>query len=186
MLQQELSDPRASLVAQRIKRLLVMRETQVWSLGQKDPLEKEMATHSSILAWRIPWMEEPGRLQSTWSRSWTRLSNFTRDTKTYTTVISVPFSRVGLFVTPWTAGHQASITNSQSLLKLMSIKSVMPSNHLILCHPLSSPSPPAFNLAQHRGLFQWVSSPHQVTRVYQFQLQLQHQPFQWLFSVDFL
>ena len=42
-----------------------MCETRVWSLGQEDPLEKEMATHSSILAWRIPWTEEPGRLQST-------------------------------------------------------------------------------------------------------------------------
>ena len=41
-----------------------MPETQVWSLGREDPLEKEMATHSSILAWRIPWMEEPGGLQS--------------------------------------------------------------------------------------------------------------------------
>ena len=41
-----------------------MQETQVQSLGQEDPLEKEMATHSSILAWKIPWMEEPGRLQS--------------------------------------------------------------------------------------------------------------------------
>ena len=41
-----------------------MQETQVWSLGGEDPLEKEMATHSSILDWRIPWIEEPGRLQS--------------------------------------------------------------------------------------------------------------------------
>ena len=51
------------------------------------------------------------------------------------------FSRVRLFVTPWTAAHQASlsITNSQSLLKLMSIEWVMPSNHLILCHPLLLP-----------------------------------------------
>ena len=47
-----------SLVAQMVKRLPLMRETQVWSLGQEDPLEKEMATHSSTLAWRIPWMEE--------------------------------------------------------------------------------------------------------------------------------
>ena len=54
---------RASLVAQRLKRLPGMRETRVWSLGWEDPLEKEMATHSSILAWRIPWREEPGRLQ---------------------------------------------------------------------------------------------------------------------------
>ena len=55
----------ASLVAQRLKDLPPMQETQVRSLGQEDPLEKEMATHSSILAWRIPWTEELGRLQST-------------------------------------------------------------------------------------------------------------------------
>ena len=50
----------ASLVAQRLKRLPAMQETWVQFLGQEDPLEKEMATHSSILAWRIPWTEEPG------------------------------------------------------------------------------------------------------------------------------
>ena len=54
----------ASLMAQRLKRLPAMRETWVWSLDREDPLEKEMATHSSILAWRIPWIEEPGGLQS--------------------------------------------------------------------------------------------------------------------------
>ena len=55
---------RASLVAQMIKNLPTMQETRVRSLGQEDPLEKGMATHSSILAWRIPWTEAPGRLQS--------------------------------------------------------------------------------------------------------------------------
>ena len=54
----------ASLVAQRLKHLSPMWETQVRSLGREDPLEKEMVTHSSILAWRIPWTEKPGRLQS--------------------------------------------------------------------------------------------------------------------------
>ena len=58
----------ASLVAQRLKPLPAMRETWVQSLGQEDPLEKEMASHSSILAWRIPWTEEPGGLQSTGSQ----------------------------------------------------------------------------------------------------------------------
>ena len=57
--------PGASLVAQRLKHLPAMWETWVQSLVQEDPLEKEMATHSSIFAWRISWMEEPGRLQST-------------------------------------------------------------------------------------------------------------------------
>ena len=56
---------RTSLVAQMIKNLPAMRETQVWSLGWEDPLEDGMATHSSILAWRIPWTEETGGLQST-------------------------------------------------------------------------------------------------------------------------
>ena len=51
-------------MAQTVKNLLAMKETWVQSLGQEDLLEKGMATHSSILAWRIPWTEEPGRLQS--------------------------------------------------------------------------------------------------------------------------
>ena len=51
-------------------------------------------------------------------------------------------------------------------------------------HPLSSPSPPAFNLSQHQGLFQWVSSSHQVAKV--LELQLQHQFFQWIFRINFL
>ena len=58
----------ASLVAQKVKHLPAMQETCVWSLGQEDLLEKEMATHSSILAWRIPGTEEPGGLQSTGSQ----------------------------------------------------------------------------------------------------------------------
>ena len=64
--------------AQTIKHLPAMRETRVRSLGWEDLLEKEMATHSSTLAWKIPWTEEPGRLQSMGSqKSQTRLSNFT-------------------------------------------------------------------------------------------------------------
>ena len=51
-------------MAQTVKHLPAMQETQVQSLGREDPLEKEMATHSSTLAWRIPWTEEPGGLQS--------------------------------------------------------------------------------------------------------------------------
>ena len=56
-------DNYASLVAQMVKRLPVMRETWILSLGQEDPLEKEIATHSSIQAWKIPWTEDPGGLQ---------------------------------------------------------------------------------------------------------------------------
>ena len=86
-------------------------------------------------------------------------------------------SRVLLFATLWTAARQTSlsITNSQSLLKLMSIESTCPldGDTIQPSHPLSSPSPPAFNLSQHQGLFQWVSSLHQVAKVLQFQLQHQ-------------
>ena len=57
-------------MAQTVKRLSAMLETQVRSLDWEDPLEKEMATHSSILAWRIPRTEEPGELQSMRSKSW--------------------------------------------------------------------------------------------------------------------
>ena len=83
-----------SLVGQTVKNLPAMQETRVWSLGREDPLEEEMATHSSILAWKIPWTAEPGRLPFTglqrvghdWMRppwqcrrlqSWTRLSDWT-------------------------------------------------------------------------------------------------------------
>ena len=58
----------ASLVAQMVKNLTAMQETRVRSLGWEDPLETEMATHFSTLAWRIPWTEEPGELQSKWSK----------------------------------------------------------------------------------------------------------------------
>ena len=86
-------------------------------------------------------------------------------------------------VTSWTAACQASlsITNSRSLLKLMSTELVMPSN---LSYPLSSPSPPTFNLSQHQGLFQWVSSLHQVAKILEFQHQ--HQSFQWMLRTNFL
>ena len=175
-------------------------------------------------------------------------------------------SCVWLFATPWTvACTSLPVTNSQSLLKLMSTNSVMPSNHLILCHPLllpsifpwirvissesvpcirwpkvhvisrvqfssvaqpcltlcnpmdcsrpglpvhhqcpelaqthvhqvndaiqpshplSFPSPPAFNLSQHQGLFKWVSSLHPVAKALEFQLQ--HQSFQGIFRTDLL
>ena len=65
------------MVAQMVKNVPAVRETWVRSLGWEDLLEKEMATHSSILAWKIPWTEKPGRLQSMGLQSQTRLSDFT-------------------------------------------------------------------------------------------------------------
>ena len=75
---------KASFVAQLVQNLSAMQETWVQFLGQEDPLEKEMAPHSSILAWRIPWTEEPGGLQPTGvAKSRTRLSDFTSFTSIY-------------------------------------------------------------------------------------------------------
>ena len=65
---------RASLVAQVLRSLSAVQETQVWSPGWGDPLKKVTATHNTILAWRIPWTDKPGGLQSTGSQSQTRLS----------------------------------------------------------------------------------------------------------------
>ena len=71
---------RASLVAQTVKNLPAVQKTWVQSLGWEDPLEKGTATHSSMLAWRIPWTEEPSRLQSLGPQSWTRLSKHSEGT----------------------------------------------------------------------------------------------------------
>ena len=153
-----------------------------------------MATHSSVLAWRIPGTGEPDglpsmgshRVRHDWSdlaaaaAAWCHEKKFFFIKKMCFCMLAPPFpnhmtlgkslwflhlfssvqslSRVWLFVTPWTAAHQAflSITNFQSLLKLMSIQK---------SHLLSSLFPSAFNHAQHQGLFQWVSSLHQVAKV---------------------
>ena len=118
------------------------------------------------------------KMESKTKESLKRSSNSEGMVSSPTTQVQVSsvqlLSHVQLFAAPWTAAHQASlsITNYHSLLKLMSIESVIPSNHLIL----SSPSPPDFNISQHQGLFQGVSSSHQVAKVLEFQLQ--HQSFQ--------
>ena len=98
-------------------------------------------------------------------------------------IVSSDLSHVRLFVTPWTEAWQASwsITNPQSLLKLMSIEVMIP--FIQPSHPLSSHSPPAFNLSQHQGLFKWLSSSHQVDKVLEFLLQ--HQSFQCTPRTDF-
>ena len=112
-------------------------ERHVQSLGWEDPLEKEMATHSSSLAWEISWTEEPGGLQSMGPQSLTLSS-----------VQSL--SRVRLSATPWIAACHASlyIIISRSSVKLTSIESVMPSSHLILRRPLLllPPIPPSITV----------------------------------------
>ena len=88
------------------------------------------------------------------------------------------FSCVWLFASPWTVACQTSL----SIINL-ELTQTYPSSQW--CHPtISSPYPPTFNLSQHQGLFQWVSSSHPVAKVLEFQPQ--HQSFQWIFRTHFL
>ena len=95
-----------------------------------------MATLSCILAWRIPWTEKPNRLQSMGFKEPNKTERLNTHTHTHTHVCML--SHVQLFVTPWTTACQPtrSITSSWSLLKLMSIGSIIPSSHLNHCRPL--------------------------------------------------
>ena len=93
-------------------------------------------------------------------------------------------SRVWLFVTPWTACSRLGLPVHHQLPYFTQTHVHWVSDAIQTSHPLSFPSPPAFKLSQHQGLFQWVSSSHQVDKVLQFQLQ--YQSFQWIFRTDFL
>ena len=163
------------------KNLPAMQETQVRSLGWEDPLKKGMATHSSILAWRIPWTEESGRLQSI------GLQRVRQDWAINTYCVSVQFSSVAQSCltlcdpmnhsTPGLPVHHQLLESTQTDVHWVG-NAIQPS------HPLLSPSPPALNLSQHQGLFKWVSSSHQVAKVLEFQLQ--HRSFQWTPRTDLL
>ena len=96
-----------------VKRLPTMWVTQVPSLGWEDPLEKEMATHSSTLAWKIPWMEEHGRLYSPWGRKeldTTERLHFSFLGYSWCLCVLSHLSRVWLCVTLWTVAHQAPLS----------------------------------------------------------------------------
>ena len=115
-----------------------MRETWVQSLGREDHLEKEMAIHASILAWRIPWTEKPSRLQSTGSQ---RVGHDWVTSPSYL-YPNIRFwhqkeeNLISVFLNDAAGQASLSITISWSSLRLTSIKSVMPSSHLILGLPL--------------------------------------------------
>ena len=126
------------------------------------------------MPWRNTWQPTPVILPGE--------SHGQRSLAGYGPISSVqPFSHVWLNVcNPMDCSMPGFPVRHQlpKLLKLMSIQLVIPSNNLIL----SFPSPPALNLSQHQGLFQWVSSSHQVAKV----LEFHHQSFQWIFRTDFL
>ena len=145
-----------------VENLPAMQAMWVWCLSMKDSLEKEMATHSSILAWRIPWI---------WGAWWTRVQSSSVIQSCPTLCDPMDYSMPGFPV------HHQLLGFTQTHVHWVG-GAIQPS------HPLSSPFPPTFNLSQHQGLFKWVSSLHQVAKVLEFQLQ--HQSFQWIFRTDFL
>ena len=178
-----------------VKNLPAVQETRVQSLGQEDLLEKGIAIHSSIPAWRIPWTEEPGGLQSV---------GLQRDGHDWATNITTPklivFSH-SLSFENWIYllfncsvisdslrphGLQPARPPCPSLSlgvysKLMAIESMMPSNHLILCHsllllPSIFPSIRVFS-NESALCIRWPKL---------LEFQLQHLSFQWIFRVDFL
>ena len=140
------------------------QDTQVWSLGQEDPLEEGMATHASIFTWKIPWTEEPGGLQSMGSQrvrhDWRDLTHQIRSDQSLSRVwLCNPMNRS----TPGLPVHHQLPEFTQTQVHRVS-DAIQPS------HPLSSPSPLAPSPSQHQSLFQWVNSSHEVDKVLEFQL----------------
>ena len=118
------SGKRTSLVAQTVEHLSTMRETRVRSLGREDPLEKEMAIHSSTIAWKMPWTEEPGRLQPMrsqrvghdWATSLTYLASVKIIIRAVIiSVIRAVVSKVG-YQTQWSIGLQDENTTTYNFL----------------------------------------------------------------------
>ena len=113
------------------------------------------------------------------------ISQFTHTSKyvqMFIVVVGQLLSHIQLSAAPWTARHQASVLHNLPEFAQTHVHWVSDAIHPF--HPLLPPSPPAFNLSEHQGLFQWVSSWHHVARV--LELQLQHQSFQQIFSIDLL
>ena len=131
-----------------------------------------------VMEWgrRSEWISEESRKELTWKRICIKICQHVSQS-----VQSL--SRVQLFATPWTAAHQASLSIPQ-LLEFTQIYVHWIGDAIQPSHPLSSPSPPAFNLSQRQGLFKQISSSHQAAKVLEFQLQ--QQSFQWIFRTDFL
>ena len=159
-----------------------LQKMRVPSLGQEDPLEEGRATHSSILACRIPRTEEPGRLQSMGSL---RVRYYWSDWAH--THISIQFSSIAQLCLTLCDPMDCSMPGfpvHHQLLELAQTHVHRVSDAIQQSYPLSSPFPPTFNLSKHQSLFTWVSSSHQVAKVLEFQLQ--HQSFQWIFRIDSL
>ena len=145
-----------------------------------------METHSSILAWRIPWTEEPSRLES-WGHKESDTANHTHTHPVRWISFESQFSSVAqscpTICDPMNRSTPGLPVYHQ-LLEFTQTHVHWVSDAIQQSHALSSPSPSTFNLSQHQGLFKWVSSSHQVAKELKFQLQ--HQSFQWIFRTDLL
>ena len=130
------------------------------------------SVHGIFQARILKWVAIPFSGKTSWPKEQTK------------TLHSVQFSCVQLFATPWTTARQQGFPVHHQLLRLAQIPVNWIGDAFQPSHPLSSPSPPALNLAQHQGLFQWVNSSHHLAKV--LELQLQHQSFQWIFRNNFL
>ena len=159
-----------------------MQEMRVQSLSQEDTLEKEMATHSRILAWEIPWTEEPGGLQSTGLQRVRHNWATKQQQQTDSCYCSVAKSCLTLCDPMGCSASGFPVLHYLPEFAKAHVHRV--SDAIQPSHPLSSLSPPVFNLSQHQSLLQWVGSSHQMAKI--LELQLQHQSFQWIFRVDFL
>ena len=149
-------------MAQRIKHLPAMQETWIWCLDWEDPLEKEMAIHSSILAWRNLWTNEHVRLQSTGlqrvRQDWvTSLFLLRLLPKAQFSSIQFSCSVVSDSLRPHGLQHARPPCPSPTP-ELTQTHVHWVGDAIHPAHPLSVPSHPAFNLSQHQGLFQWVNS----------------------------
>ena len=197
-----------SLIVQMIK-TPAMQETWVQSLAQENTLEKETAIQSSILAWRIPLIKEFRRLQSwCWKEfvttewitfsfscdlSWRMFHMHLKKVCFLLLLDGMPYLDIqSLFGLQFSSVTQSCLTLYTPMNHSMPVHHQLPKStqtyvHWVgdviqSSHLLLSPSPPALNLSQHQGLFQWVSSLHQVAKVLEFQLQ--HQSFQWTPKTD--
>ena len=172
----------ASLVVQMIKNLPVIQETQVWSLGGEDPMEKGMATHSSICAWRIPGTEKPSKLQPMGLQrvrhDWATNTHTHTKRKHVQSAWEMMASNITILQI-WDAICCCSVTQSYPtlcdpmdcnmpgfpvfhyLLEFAQIHVHWVNDTMQPSHPLLPLSPPACNFSQHQGLFQWVSSSYQ-------------------------
>ena len=156
-----------SLVVQTVKCLPTMWETRVPSLGWEDALEKEMATHSSTLAWKIPWMEEPGRLQSM------GLQRVRHDWATSLTFIQwriccccccSSFAKLCLTLCDSTDCSKPGFPVLHHLQKFAQVHVHCIGDVLQPSYSLMPSS--ALNLSQHQGLCQWVGCSHQEAKIY--------------------